>query len=1029
MSIPNRIAILESDGTTDTAFAPGAGLNDAGYAVNVNADGDVAAGGAFTMVSGAVRAKLAVFDSAGALVSSTPTPSSTVRTIVPQTDGKLILGGNFTTIDGTTRNRVARLLSDYTLESAFNSNANAAVYAGALQTDGKLLIGGEFTQVGATTRNRVARLYNDAATNALSVVSTTYVQWLRGGAAEEVQQVTIEKDIGAGYVTTGITVARIAGGWAATITPALITGSIRARAYPTDSHSEGLIEEILAYVVDPEIEVSAEGTIYTSGVGTLAFGSTQVGIPDNIVVTITNRGLANLTLTSAALTTGTQWSIPTQPATPVLPGGTASFTLVFNPTSTGAKTDTVTITNNDPTYGTFTIALTGTGTPGPGSVDTAWQPIADSFVYALSRSTLDLSWVGGVFTTMSGLNRGRYARINDSAVVQTQSGTGANGTVRAVCQLPDGKVLIGGTFTAINGVTRNRLARLNADGSLDASFNISLTGSGTPGVECFALQADGAVLVGGNFMAVNGVSRIAIFRLTSTGAVDTTFSAGFSSTVQAIVVQTDGKILVGGTFTNVDGNSSKRFISRRNADGSEDSTFVAPFTTSVGGVTCVAVDSTGKVLLAGPYNEVASVSKTGLNRFSTLGVLDATFANVVADARSVCVQADGNVLVGGAVNGSLTSTERLFRVTTLGAADTTFAATARNSVLGVALQEDGAVLVGGAFTLAGSANKYLARVVNGSASSSLVVVGPTELQWSRGGTTPECQIVVFDLSQDSGSTWARLGQGTRVSGGWSLTGISLPVSGIIRARAYVQGGAQNGSVSIMEEQVSFSGLLVPDLVVQYPVGTTVSDEGTLQFPATLANQTQDIVVTLLNTGGATLSSIVVTTSLGNGLLGEWSIISAPASSIVAAGSSTMTLRFAPPTGTVGYRYAYLSIASNNPGAKNPYTLTLQGTAIAAPTATTTSPATAIAAGSATLNGSFKANHDTAVAYFQYKLNSSSTWLNSATSSISGFGATAVSKTLSGLTPGQVYNFRAAIYNSVNTSAAPVLGATVNFTAA
>lgn len=143
----------------------------------------------------------------------------------------------------------------------------------------------------------------------------------------------------------------------------------------------------------------------------------------------------------------------------------------------------------------------------------------------------------------------------------------------------------------------------------------------------------------------------------------------------------------------------------------------------------------------------------------------------------------------------------------------------------------------------------------------------------------------------------------------------------------------------------------------------------------------------------------------------------------------MTLRFAPPTGTVGYRYAYLSIASNNPGAKNPYTLTLNGTAIAAPTATTISPATAIAAGSATLNGSFKANHDTAIAYFQYKLNSSSTWLNSGTSSISGFGATAVSKTLSGLTPGQVYNFRAAIYNSVNTSAAPVLGATVNFTAA
>lgn len=139
----------------------------------------------------------------------------------------------------------------------------------------------------------------------------------------------------------------------------------------------------------------------------------------------------------------------------------------------------------------------------------------------------------------------------------------------------------------------------------------------------------------------------------------------------------------------------------------------------------------------------------------------------------------------------------------------------------------------------------------------------------------------------------------------------------------------------------------------------------------------------------------------------------------------MIVRFSPPLGTTGYRYATLNLFSNNPGAKNPYTITLQGAAITAPTATT---GTSTSPGSQTLNGSFKANHDTAVAYFQYKLNSSSTWINSATSSISGFSAVAVSKTLSGLTAGQVYDFRAAIYNSVNTSADPVFGATVNFTA-
>ena len=47
----------------------------------------------------------------------------------------------------------------------------------------------------------------------------------------------------------------------------------------------------------------------------------------------------------------------------------------------------------------------------------------------------------------------------------------ANVTVHSIAVQADGKILVGGEFTTIGVVTRNRIARLNPDGSLDTGFN------------------------------------------------------------------------------------------------------------------------------------------------------------------------------------------------------------------------------------------------------------------------------------------------------------------------------------------------------------------------------------------------------------------------------------------------------------------------------------------------------------------------------------------------------------------------------
>ena len=102
----------------------------------------------------------------------------------------------------------------------------------------------------------------------------------------------------------------------------------------------------------------------------------------------------------------------------------------------------------------------------------------------------------------------------------------ANGAIRVIVVQPqDGKILIGGEFTTLapNGgpiVTRNHIARLNPDGTLDAAFDPNANGA----VYAIALQADGKILVGGNFSGPNsigGQTRNFIARLDpTTGATD-----------------------------------------------------------------------------------------------------------------------------------------------------------------------------------------------------------------------------------------------------------------------------------------------------------------------------------------------------------------------------------------------------------------------------------------------------------------------------------------------------------------------------
>jgi uncharacterized delta-60 repeat protein len=144
-----------------------------------------------------------------------------------------------------------------------------------------------------------------------------------------------------------------------------------------------------------------------------------------------------------------------------------------------------------------------------------------------------------------------------------------DGDIFALALQADGKLVVTGNFTSIDKQPRMHIARLNADGSLDAGFIVDM---GNGWVTDLAVQADGRILLGGMFVYVNGVRRNNLARLNPDGSIDTGFDPFPDLDVHGLALQANGKILVGGSFTHI-GGKVRNHIARLNADGSLDAGF------------------------------------------------------------------------------------------------------------------------------------------------------------------------------------------------------------------------------------------------------------------------------------------------------------------------------------------------------------------------------------------------------------------------------------------------------------------------
>jgi uncharacterized delta-60 repeat protein len=167
--------------------------------------------------------------------------------------------------------------------------------------------------------------------------------------------------------------------------------------------------------------------------------------------------------------------------------------------------------------------------------------------------------VAGNFDSFDGMSVSNLVRLNEDTTLDTTFRTAFNGSASMMAVQPDGKLLIGGWVDYPDGITRG-VARLHNDGTLDESFRTEAYP-----VISMALDSAGRIYIGGNYAfsgwdLIDGFKRRNIARLYPDGALDVTFDpgTGASASIQALALQADGNLVVAGEFTSFNNKSRLR---------------------------------------------------------------------------------------------------------------------------------------------------------------------------------------------------------------------------------------------------------------------------------------------------------------------------------------------------------------------------------------------------------------------------------------------------------------------------------------
>jgi hypothetical protein len=180
---------------------------------------------------------------------------------------------------------------------------------------------------------------------------------------------------------------------------------------------------------------------------------------------------------------------------------------------------------------------------------------------------------------------------------------------------------------------------------------------------------------------------------------------------------------------------------------------------------------------------------------------------------------------------------------------------------------------------------------------------------ATGGTTPYAW-AISSGSLPTGLTLSSAGVISGTPGNGATTSFTVRVTG------------KNGQSATKNFGMTVNPAALPAILVEQPTGTNMVAGGARDFGALAIGSATSLTFTIRNNGTTPLAGIALTKDGSNAA--DFSVTTAPATSVTAGSSTTFTIAFTPTT--LGSRVAALHIASNDT-TKNPFNISVSGTGI------------------------------------------------------------------------------------------------------
>lgn len=614
-----ELLMLNADGTPDPGFNAGPGSRNDNFVTNllVQPDGKILVAGPIASFNTSPRfrriVRLLPTGAVDPTFDAALDPMREITAVALQPDGKVVISADFYRYNSSqSDSRVVRLLPNGTLDNTFQAYTTTTLVQKLLvQPDGRVLVGGTGGAAAGSTgpySNSIVRLLANGQPDA-SFALPALLADLRPRINGYQTDMALQPD---GKILVGM--------------------SIGGRYHLVRVNADGSADNTWQPGLGPNwgpstVRVMADGGILIGGFFT-RFADEAGGL-----FLLSSTGAIDQSFRPSVQVPGRVSALAQQPDGKLLVGG------AFHEIGTTVA-DNLARLNAD------------------GSVDQAFtaQSRTDAAVYSLGLQPDGKVLVGGYFTTVGTSPRTGVARV--LAAGGPDAGFDANAQfagqvfVRSVLPLADGSAWVGGYFQTTNG--QYGLTKVGADGSADTRVTVP-TVSGA--VNVLLRQADGRILVGGQFGRLGTVTTLNLGRLSAAGVPEAGFvMTGFDDPffeVKSLLQQPDGKLLVGGLLSFSDK------VRRLELNGNADAGFVA--NTPVYGAEALALQANGSILVGGSY--VASYTPrevvwAGLGQLTPSGSVDAGFSllrgpisdpaqnqRVTVDA--LLTQPDGKVLVGG----------------------------------------------------------------------------------------------------------------------------------------------------------------------------------------------------------------------------------------------------------------------------------------------------------------------------------------------------------------------------------------------